>query len=277
MTSWRLSSDATDGGTLSLGVSVVLYRTRVAEIERLVQQLLAQGARLVYLIDNSPKEFDAFQGWVPPPRVMTISTRKNLGYGRANNLAIRDSVRRHAYHLVCNPDVSLGPDTLTRLCQLMESRPDIGLCGPRVVGADGQLHHLCKRLPSPMDLAIRRFAPPSWFAAQRAYYEMRDHSYEHPMEVPFLSGCFMFFRASVLSRLDGFDERYFLYIEDLDLSRRAATISRNLYAPEAQIVHVAHRGAYKSLRLLRYFSVSVFRYFNKWGWFEQPWFGQRPG
>ncbi len=262
-------------GTLSLGVSIVLYRTPVTAIAHLLDQLLAQGARLIYLIDNSPKEFDTFQDWVPTPRVLVISTRRNLGYGRANNLAIRDSVRRHAYHLVCNPDVFLGPDTLTQLYQLMESRPDIGLCSPRVVGTDGELQRLCKRLPSPVDLVIRRFAPGSWFTAQRAYYEMRDHSYEQPMEVPFLSGCFMFFRSSVLQRLDGFDERYFLYIEDLDLSRRAAGVARNLYVPQVQITHEAHRGAYKSLRLLRYFGVSVLRYFNKWGWFEQSWFGRR--
>jgi GT2 family glycosyltransferase len=267
-------SAATDSG-LPIGVSIVLYRTPVAAIAELLQQLLAQGARLVYLIDNSPKEFDTFQGWVPPPRVIAISTRRNLGYGRANNLAIRDSVRRHTYHLICNPDIFLGPDTLPRLYRLMESRPDVGLCSPRIVGTDGRLHHLCKRLPSPLDLAIRRFAPPAWFASQRAYYEMRDQSYDRPMEPPFLSGCFMFFRSSVLSKLDGFDERYFLYIEDLDLSRRAAAIARNLYVPDIHVVHVADRGAYKSLRLLRYFAVSVLRYFNKWGWFEQPWFASR--
>jgi GT2 family glycosyltransferase len=269
------ASAVSDSDTLSIGVSIVLYRTPVTAIEALLRQLLTQGARLVYLIDNSPKDFDAFKDWVPPSRVIAISTRRNLGYGRANNLAIRDSVRRHTYHLVCNPDVSLQPDTLARLYSLLESRPDIGLCGPRVVGSDGQLHYLCKRLPSPLDLAIRRFAPLSWFAYQRAYYEMRDHSYDRPMEPPFLSGCFMFFRSSVLSRLDGFDERYFLYIEDLDLSRRAAAIARNMYAPDIQIVHVHARGAHKSLRLLRYFAVSVLRYFNKWGWFEQPWFASR--
>jgi GT2 family glycosyltransferase len=268
-------STVTDSDTLSIGVSIVLYCTPVTAIAELLRQLLSQGARLVYIIDNSPKEFDAFKGWVPPPRVISVSTRRNLGYGRANNLAIRDSVRRHAYHLICNPDVSLGPDTLGQLHRLLESRPDIGLCSPRIVGTDGQLHHLCKRLPSPMDLAIRRFAPSSWFASQRAYYEMRDQSYDRPMEAPFLSGCFMFFRSSVLSRLDGFDERYFLYIEDLDLSRRAAAVAHNIYVPDIQIVHVGARGAYKSLRLLRYFAVSVLRYFNKWGWFEQPWFASR--
>jgi GT2 family glycosyltransferase len=256
-------------GSLSLGVSIVLYRTPVAVIHHLIEQLIDQGARRIYLIDNSPPEFDAFAGWRAPERVTVIRTRRNLGYGRANNLAIGDSVRHHDYHLICNPDVELGPGTLRGLFELLESRPDIGLCGPRVVGIDGQLHYLCKRLPSVFDLAIRRFAPQSWFPKRRAYYEMRDFSYDAPMEPPFLSGCFMFFRSAVLSRLEGFDERYFLYLEDLDLSRRAAVAARNYYAPHVYIVHGHARGAHRSLRLLRYFGVSLIRYFNKWGWLER--------
>jgi len=155
MVSMSADPDVADAHTLSLGVSIVMYRTRVAAIEQLLQQLLEQGARLIYLVDNSPKEFDTFQGWTPPPRVVVIATRRNLGYGRANNIAIRDSVRRHKYHLVCNPDIELSPDTLSGLYNLMEHRPDVGLCSPRIVGTDGELHHLCKRLPSPLDLAIR--------------------------------------------------------------------------------------------------------------------------
>jgi len=262
---------------LSLGVSIVLYKTPVAAISRLLGQLIEQGARRIYLVDNSPPQFDAFAGWRPPEQVIVIRTRRNLGYGRANNLAIGDSVRRHDYHLVCNPDVELGPGTLPGLYELLESQPDIGLCGPRVVGTDGQLHYLCKRLPTVFDLAIRRFAPETWFAQRRAWYEMRDQSYDAPMEPIFVSGCFMFFRSSVLSRLDGFDERYFLYLEDLDLSRRAATAARNYYAPHVQIVHGHARGAHKSLRLLRYFGVSLIRYFNKWGWLERrPFLAGRP-
>ena len=270
------AEEAADSATVSVGVSIVLYRTRVAEVEALVGQLLDQGVSLVYLIDNSPKSFDAFADWKPPPRVLTISTRRNLGYGRANNLAIRDSVRRHKYHLVCNPDITLRSGTIPRLYALLEGRPEVGLCGPRVVGTNGQLQYLCKRVPSPADLAIRRFTPESWFVKQRAHYEMRDHSYDAPMEPPFISGCFMFFRSAVLQRLDGFDERYFLYLEDLDLSRRAAQEARNLYFPGCEVVHVHHRGAHKSLRLLGYFGASLVKYFNKWGWFERAWVARAP-
>lgn len=258
--------------SLSLGVSIVLYRTPVQAILPLLQALRQQGARLIYLIDNSPKEFDAFQGWSPPTGVITVSVRKNLGYGRAHNLAVRDSVRRHKYHLICNPDVDIKADTLAVLSQMMDERTDVGLCLPRVVGPDGVQHYLCKRAPSPIDFLIRRFAPRSWFAKHRAHFEMRDHSYDEEMEATFLSGCFMFFRCDVLARIDGFDERFFLYLEDADLSRRSQRVARNLYYPMTKIVHAHQRGAYKSLRLFSYFTISIVRYFNKWGWFEQRWF-----
>jgi GT2 family glycosyltransferase len=266
----------TPTGTLSLGASIVLFRSHVRDIAPLIQQLQTQGARLIYLIDNSPPPFDAFSGWTPPSGIVTISTRKNLGYGRAHNLAIRDSVRRHQYHLVCNPDITMGDDTLRVLAQALDERPDIGLCAPRVHGTDGQLHYLCKRPPSPADFVLRRFAPDSWFQRRRDYYEMRDHSYSEEMEPTFMSGCFMFFRSEVLRVLDGFDERFFLYMEDVDLSRRAKQVARNLYYPRTTIVHGHERGAYKSLRLFSYFATSIVRYFNKWGWFERSWLRANP-
>jgi hypothetical protein len=263
-------------GSLSLGASIVIYRSHVNELAALLDQMRAQGVRLIYLIDNSPPPFDAFAGWTPPPGIVTISTRKNLGYGRGHNLAIRDSVRRHRYHLVCNPDIAMADDTLQVLYQTLEARPDVGLCTPRVQGEDGELHYLCKRSPSPADFVLRRFAPASWFQRRRDYYEMRDQSYEQEMEPTFVSGCFMFFRCDVLRAIDGFDERFFLYMEDVDLSRRSKQIARNLYCPRATVVHGHQRGAYKSLRLFSHFAASIVRYFNKWGWFEQPWLRSDP-
>jgi len=88
------------------------------------------------------------------------------------------------------------------------------------------------------------------------------------MEPTFISGCFMLFRSSILQQLDGFDERFFLYLEDADLSRRAQTLARNRYYPANHVIHVHERGAHKSLKLLGYFGASVWRYFNKWGWFR---------
>jgi GT2 family glycosyltransferase len=97
---------------------------------------------------------------------------------------------------------------------------------------------------------------------------MRDHSYDEEFEAECLSGCFMFARSSVLERLRGFDERFFMYLEDFDLARRARRLAVNLYYPGATVLHEHARGHSRSLRLLWAFGVSALRYFSKWGWLE---------
>jgi GT2 family glycosyltransferase len=253
---------------LSIGVSIVLYRTPVAEIELLIKELLEQGASRIYLVDNSPFTFDTFADWIPPESVTIIRTGLNLGYGSGHNIAIYDSIRRHRYHLVSNPDVRLGVGVLPALYALLEAQTDVGLSMPEVVGTDGQRHYLCKRSPSPLDYLSPRLLPATTRANRRSYFEMRDHSYEREMEPECLSGCFMFLRSSTLNDLGGFDDRFFMYFEDFDLSRRVRRVARNLYYPAVQVIHEHRRGHRRSLRLLGIFGLSAFRFFMKWGWFE---------
>ena len=87
------------------------------------------------------------------------------------------------------------------------------------------------------------------------------------MEVPSLSGCFMFMRCSVLKQVGGFDERYFMYAEDLDLCRRIGEVSKTIFYPKVSIIHEYGKGSYKNKKLLKYHIISVIKYFNKWGWF----------
>jgi GT2 family glycosyltransferase len=224
----------------------------------------------VYVLDNSPPSFDAFRDWVSDERVSLITGHGNFGYGRANNLAIRESVALHKYHLVCNPDISVHAGAIRTLYELMESRPEVGLCMPRVVGTDGDVQHLCKRSPVPLDYLSRLLPPRSWSQRRRQRMEMLDRSYDQEMEVDCLSGCFMFFRSSVLRALEGFDERFFLYFEDFDLSQRSRRIAVNLYYPGAEVVHVHAREHRRSWRVRLHFIMSAIHYFNKWGWFGHP-------
>lgn len=253
---------------LSLGVSIVLYRTRVAEIQQLVEELIEQGAARVYLVDNSPPAFDTFGTWVPPERVTIIRVGRNLGYGGGHNIAIYDSIRHHRYHLVSNPDIHLGDSVLKTLYAVMESRTGVGLVMPEVVGPDEQRHYLCKRSPSPMDYLPSWLVSKTWRSRHRARLEMRDHNYNDELNPQCLSGCFMFLRSSLFERIDAFDERFFMYFEDFDLSRRVRSVADNLYYPFVRVIHEHRRGHRRSLRLLRIFGSSAFKYFNKWGWFE---------
>jgi GT2 family glycosyltransferase len=252
-----------------IGASIVLYRTAAREVGPLVDSLLAQGVTRVYLVDNSPPEFPTTLGWSARANVELIRTGENLGYGRAHNIAIRRSAKAHRYHLVSNPDIELRPGAIPRLRDALEARPDVGLAMPRVVGTDGKIHYLCKRPPSPLDLLVSRLAPRHWFAERRKKFETRDLPYDQERSVECLSGCFMFFRASTLEALGGFDERFFMYMEDFDLSRRAARLQQNVYLPSAEVVHVHASGHRGSPRLLMSAIASAVRYYNKWGWLER--------
>lgn len=98
-------------------------------------------------------------------------------------------------------------------------------------------------------------------------YELKHKNYDEVMEVPNLSGCFMFLRMEVLKIVGLFDESFFMYLEDTDLSRRINLQFQTIYYPKVSIIHQYEKGSYKSLKLLKYHIVSAFRYFNKYGWF----------
>ena len=88
------------------------------------------------------------------------------------------------------------------------------------------------------------------------------------MNVPYLSGCFMFFRMSALKEVGTFDEHFFMYAEDIDITRRMHQKYETLYYPSVTIYHTFTRGSRKSLRLLRIHIVNIIMYFNKWGWWR---------
>jgi GT2 family glycosyltransferase len=174
------------------------------------------------------------------------------------------------YHLILNPDVTLGPSVLGRLYQFMQDNPDVGLVMPRVLYPNGDEQHLCKMLPTPADLLIRRFGGRlgrSIFKAKMDRYLLRGIDLTQPRVVPFLSGCCMLIRSSLFQRVGLFDERYFLYMEDVDFCRRVGELSKTMYFPGVAVFHEYQKGSYANWRLTKCHLKSAWKYFRKWGWF----------
>lgn len=254
---------------VDLTISCVLYKTDRAEIELMRDQVAAIPLRThLYLIDNSPD--------LPPSKsttgnVTTIATGANLGYGRAHNIAIRQARNVSEFHLIANTDVLFSGDSVVRLLEHLKQSREIGLVAPKVLYPDGTLQHLCRLLPRPADLVAKRFFGWSnWGRRRHDRYELKDWNYDFETDIPFLSGCFLLTRHDILKEINGFDERFFLYFEDLDLSRRINNLYRTVFYPEAIITHLYRSKISTNSKLLMYLMVSGVRYFTKWGWWSDP-------
>lgn len=254
-----------------LSASIVVYKSNQRMLRQTIESFLeATEHSILYIIDNSPT--DEVSELVCHPRIKYYFNGSNLGFGPGHNVALREVLKTEAkYHLVLNPDIYFDAHVISELHAFMEGTPDAGLCMPKVLYPDGRLQPLCKLLPSPSVLFMRRFLffMHKLTARYNHLYELQFSGYNRIMDVPFLSGCFMFLRTDALRKVGLFDERIFLYTEDVDLSRRIHKHFRTVFYPHATIYHYHQRGSYKNTRLLLHNVNSAIKYFNKWGWFDE--------
>jgi GT2 family glycosyltransferase len=256
----------------NINVSIVLFKNDQDLVKKAIYSCVNSVLiNRIYLIDNSPTDILSCLASLDS-RIEYIFNNANLGFGKAHNIALKRSIEENIpYHLVLNPDVYFEGGVLEELHHFMENNPDVGLVMPKVLYPDGTLQYLCKLLPTPLDLFGRRFLNFGPFRKivekRNEVYELRFTGYDKIMEVPYLSGCFMFIRTEVLKKVGLFDERFFMYLEDTDLSRRIHRVAKTVYYPYVYVYHEYGKGSYKSLKLLYYHIKSAIKYFNKYGWF----------
>lgn len=191
----------------------------------------------------------------------------NCGYGCGHNVALRLAMEEGSqYHLVVNPDVWFGAEVIPALWRLMEEDETIAHVMPKVLFLNGSVQCLAKLLPTPWDLFCRFFLPARLISKRNNRFELRHSGYDKVMNVPFLSGCFMFFRVSALRSEGVFDERFFMYMEDVDITRRLHAKYKTLFFPSVSIYHRFSRLSYHKWSLSLVHMMSVVKYFNKWGW-----------
>ncbi|TGX98782.1 MULTISPECIES: glycosyltransferase family 2 protein [Bacteroidales] len=251
-----------------VSVSIVVYENDKNLLLRVVSCVLeSQLLTSLYIIDNSSTN-KLREIFPQDSRLEYIFMNSNNGFGAGHNFIMRQPEKMGKYHLVLNPDVSFAPGTLEKLYDYMENNPDVGNVMPKIIYPNGDLQYLCKLLPTPMDWIGRMFIPFKSIKKRiNDKFEMRFADYESEMNVPYLSGCFMFLRKSVIEEVGVFDEGIFMYGEDTDLNRRIYQKHRTMYYPKVTITHAFEKGSHKSLRLFWIHVKAAIYYLNKWGWF----------
>lgn len=260
---------------LHLHVSVVVYELDKPILDQCLRSLEISIARCILesnlsawsltIVDNGKnnKSLNTFES----ENVCIIKNQRNVGYGTAHNQAIIDS--NSEFHLILNPDVTMDLNYISKNIELFTNKTDVVLTGPRGVTLDGSDAYLCKRYPSLLVLFIRGIRQ-GWaypfFRQKLAQYEYHELPDLEPSDVEVLSGCCMFARTQALQDVGGFDEKFFLYFEDFDLSLRMRKVGRVVFLPTANIIHVGGNSAAKGLHHIRLFLQSAVRFFQKHGW-----------
>lgn len=255
--------------------SIVTYHTAIEELDRCLKSLLASDlVSWVMVIDNGeePERIGHYCKTYADDRIRYVA-HPNTGYGAGHNAAIRECDQ--TYHLVINSDVFFDEGVLEALIAYMEKteNKDVAQVIPHVIYPDGSLQYVCRLLPTPVDLFFRRFMPSACGKNRDARYTLALSGYNQPMNAPYHMGCFMLFRMKALDSIkitDGqyFDERFFLYPEDIDITRRLHRQHRTMYWPEVTITHDHRQASYHSLHMTWVHFYNMCKYFNKWGWFS---------
>ncbi|MDE6017511.1 MAG: glycosyltransferase family 2 protein [Muribaculaceae bacterium] len=247
--------------------SIVTFHTKHRDLIRLIQCVMKSPIEIIYVIDNSTN--DELRDFVKDNDRIRYIHSLNLGYGSGHNVAIQRAIEDGAkYHAILNPDVYWNDNVVEELSEYLDNHAECGLVMPKVLYPNGDIQYLCKLVPTPMDLFLRRFIPiKSWQKKHDYNYEMHWTGYNKIMEIPILSGCFMMLRCDIIQQTGGFDERYFMYAEDVDLCRRIGDVSTTIFYPHVSIFHEYAKGSYGNKKMLKMHIKSITKYFCKWGWF----------
>ena len=222
------------------------------EVIRAVESLLKYTkdcALTVYLVDNASPDGTGEtlerQGF--PENVKVIRLPENLGFGK-----------------VLNPDIFIDNNVLPAICDWLDGHPEVVMATPKLLFPDGRVQVLPKRKPNILGLAARQGVPGLKKFGDR--YAMLDADLSVPTAIEFCTGSFFCMRTEVYKAIGGFDEGYFMYVEDADITQKARQKGLVYYLPQFTAYHAWHRAPNKSLKPFLQQLKSMGRYFNKWGW-----------
>lgn len=244
---------ASDRQSSALAVSIVIVNYKVPEYlrETLRSVYQAEGGNdaEIIIVDNASGDNSRELITGEFPLVRWIQLKHNIGFGKACNVGVQYA--SGTYILLLNPDTMISRNTLTMAINCLETHPEIGLIGPKILNPDGTLQASCKRgFPTPAGsffhvTGLSRLFPKSkLFGSYNLTYLDPDVS----AEVDAVSGSCMLLSREHFKQVGGFDERFFMYGEDLDLCYRIRESGRLVwYFPETQIIHRKGKSSAKSL------------------------------
>lgn len=252
-----------------LSLTIVSYNNKL-DISRCLESLLFfeknNGFSMqIFVVNNSSSETCLDLSEKFPVTVFELGVNKGFGGGHNFVLPFLDS----KYHVVLNPDILFKESILDQLIKYLEENPKIGALAPLIVDANGNVQDVYRKELSVLDL-LCRYAP----FPIRAFPACKKRNSLHtmkivdkcsPFECEFIQGSFLVIPTALFKKLNGFDERFFMYAEDADLCKRIRLAGRKVECfPGGKVVHKWEKASHRSFKLCRIHFSSLVKYFCKW-------------
>ncbi len=260
---------------MELSACIVTYNC-CEEAVRAAQTILQYTRRhplTLYLVDNASPDGSGVQlkkavengtlTCAENQQVKVICRETNGGFGTGHNTVL--PMLTSDYHFILNPDIQLTVDTLSDLADWMAQHPDVVMARPNLRFPDGREQRLPLRRCSLRPMVYRQLSFLKFLEKYNEQYLMADKDLSHPTEIEFCTGSFSAVRTKEFKAVGGFDEHYFMYVEDADLTQKMRTTGKAYLVPQFTAIHAWHRAAHRSLRPALWQTGSLLRYFAKWG------------
>ncbi len=250
---------------MKISAAIVVYNG-AEEVIRAAESVLKQTADCdltLYLVDNASPDGAgrvlAEHPW--PENVQVIRLPENIGFGKGHNTVL--PLLSSDFHFVLNPDIFVDSNVLCQVAGWLREHPGAVMATPRLLFPSGEVQVLPKRKPTVLGLLARQGVPGLQKYGDR--YAMLDEDLSLPTPIEFCTGSFFCMRTDVYKEIGGFDEKYFMYVEDADITQKARQKGLVFYLPQYCAYHEWHRAPQKSLKPFLQQLKSMGRYFRKWG------------
>lgn len=247
----------------NITASIVVYKEQIATLQKAVHSFIKSPfAEKLFIIDNSPT--NVLENELNHPNVEYIFTGKNIGFASGHNAILgRLSNKNSDFHLILNPDVVFDPTIFEALISELQKDTNLSMISPKILFPDQSLQFTARRFPKLSELFYRFLKISNTFTQNQEY---RDSGFTTSFDPDFVHGSFMLFKTEDFRELKGFDERYFMYMEDVDICRRIDVLGKKKrYFPEVSIQHEHRKGSSKQMKLFFIHLSSVIKYYKKWG------------
>ncbi len=246
---------------ITISASIVLYNEDIDLLRKTVDSFLQIDEHFqLFLIDNSP---NPTQPSFDNTNIEYIANHSNVGFGAGHNKVIDKIKNKSKYHLVLNPDVQFEPQVISELIKKLETENEVSMIAPRIIFPNKEFQISCRKYPTFLALLSRRFGVLKKYTQK---FEYQKSALQKPLYPDYIHGCFMLFKTQDFVDLNGFDERYFLYMEDVDICKKIDAIGMHkIYYPHVQIIHALRKGSSKNFQMFARHLTSAMKYFNKWG------------